>query len=274
MICLSVFTLIWALLAVAPRYREDWLLENLLIFICVPAAVLTYRGFRFSNRAYVQATLFAVLHTIGSHYTYSEVPLGNWLGDVFSLSRNHYDRLVHFAFGLLMLRPIRELSIRDPAKMGRLAVSYLSFAAVAWWSLFYEVIEWLVASIADPTAGTAYLGTQGDVWDSQKDMLCASAGALVATYTEWHRLAHRAALRISSRSSHQELRTVQPGGARPNASVRRWPGWAVLIGEKRGRSIRDRNIGGVELPRDAAQEDLALNLVLSHNQAQPRRRIL
>jgi putative membrane protein len=194
-ICLSAFTVIWALLAVAPRYREDWWLENLLTFICVPAAVLSYRRFQFSDRAYVQATLFAILHTIGSHYTYSEVPCGDWLREAFSLSRNHYDRLVHFAFGLLMLRPIRELTIRDPASMGPLAVSYLSFAAVACGSLFYEILEWLVAAIVDPMAGTAYLGTQGDVWDSQKDMLCASVGALLASLLEWRRLPHRPAAR-------------------------------------------------------------------------------
>ncbi len=163
-----------------PRYPEDWLLENLLTFACVPAAVLTYRRFRFTDQAYVQALLFLILHTVGSHYTYSHVPLGDWAQEVFGFSRNHYDRLVHFSFGLLMLRPMRELVIRRPKVLGHAAVFFLSFAAIACLSLGYEMLEWTVAAVVDPSAGTAYLGTQGDVWDAQKDSAFACAGALIA----------------------------------------------------------------------------------------------
>jgi putative membrane protein len=179
-VCLGIFAVVWTALAIEPRYPADWLLENLLTFVAVPLAVLTYRRFRFSDQAYVQATIFLVLHTVGSHYTYSEVPLGDWVRDSLGLERNHYDRLVHFSFGLLMLRPAREFAIRRPRSLGRFALFYLSFAAIAWWSILYEGIEWVVASVADPEAGTAYLGTQGDVWDSQKDSLLACAGALIA----------------------------------------------------------------------------------------------
>jgi putative membrane protein len=178
--CLAVFLAVWTALAIAPRYRADWLLENLPIFIGVPLAVLGYRRFRFSNRAYVQATVFLILHTIGSHYTYSEVPLGDWMRDALHLSRNHYDRLVHFAFGALMLRPVRELGFSHGRTPGRLAELYFSAAGVACWSAIYEIVEWLVAASADPAAGTAYLGTQGDVWDAQKDMALALGGALLA----------------------------------------------------------------------------------------------
>jgi putative membrane protein len=174
-------------LAIAPRYRADWLLENLPTFVAVPVAVVGYRHFRFSTRAYVQATIFLLLHTVGSHYTYSEVPLGDWIRDLFGLSRNHYDRVVHFAFGLLMLRPVRELGFRSPGAAGRFAVLWFSAAGVACWSLLYEVTEWLVASLADPAAGTAYLGTQGDVWDAQKDMALALCGAALAALFEWRR---------------------------------------------------------------------------------------
>lgn len=185
-LCLVVFAIVWGALAVRPRYRADWWLENLLTFVLVPAAVLTYRRFRFSDQSYVQATIFLVLHTIGSHYTYSEVPAGEWMRQVFGFARNHYDRLVHFCFGLLLLRPTRELVLRQPEAVGRLAVFYLSFAAVAVWSLGYEVIESLVAAVADPSAGTAYLGTQGDVWDAQKDMGLACLGAaLAAAFDAW-----------------------------------------------------------------------------------------
>lgn len=179
LICFAIFALVWVAMAIRPRYPADWFLENLITFVVVPLAVLTHRRFQFSDQAYVQATVFAILHTIGSHYTYSEVPVGEWLRDAFDLGRNHYDRIVHFAFGLLMLRPMRELAIRNPKAMGPVAVRYLSFAAVAFWSIAYEIIEWLVASVADPAAGTAYLGTQGDVWDAEKDMAWACVGTLV-----------------------------------------------------------------------------------------------
>lgn len=161
------------------------MLENLPTFVAVPTAVATYRRFRFSDRAYAQATLFLVLHTVGSHFTYSEVPFGSWMRDLLGLSRNHYDRLVHFAFGLLLLRPVRELGFRRGPTPGTAAVLYFSVAGIACWSLVYEVVEWLVASVADPAAGTAYLGTQGDVWDAEKDMALAVSGAILAAAVEW-----------------------------------------------------------------------------------------
>jgi putative membrane protein len=186
-----VFLVVWIALGWSPRYRDDWLLENIPTFIGVPLAVLGYRRFRFSDRAYVQATVFVVLHTIGSHYTYSEVPAGDWLRDAFGLARNHYDRVVHLAFGILMLRPIRELSFRPHRRPGPLGVSILSVAAVGAWSASYEILEWLVARVADPAAGTAYLGTQGDPWDAEKDMALAFTGALLASTVESWRASRR-----------------------------------------------------------------------------------
>ena len=178
-----MFAVVWSALAIAPSYRADWVLENAPTFIGVPLAVAGYRRFRFSDRAYVQATLFLVLHSIGAHYTYSEVPFGAWMQDAFGLGRNHFDRLVHFSFGLLMLRPVRELGFRPGREPGRVALFYFSVAGVALWSLLYEVVEWAVAAIVDPAAGTAYLGTQGDVWDAEKDMaLAVLGGVIAATY--------------------------------------------------------------------------------------------
>ena len=178
-----MFAVVWSALAIAPSYRADWVLENAPTFIGVPLAVAGYRRFRFSDRAYVQATLFLVLHSIGAHYTYSEVPLGAWMQDAFGLERNHFDRLVHFSFGLLMLRPVRELGFRPGRAPGRIALFYFSVAGVALWSLLYEVVEWAVAAVVDPAAGTAYLGTQGDAWDAEKDMaLAVLGGVIAATY--------------------------------------------------------------------------------------------
>jgi putative membrane protein len=165
----------------------DWLLENMLTFVAVPVAVATYPRFRFSDRSYVLMTIFLILHTTGSHYTYAEVPAGFWARDAFGLSRNHYDRLVHFAFGLLMLRPMRELGFRNARGLGAFAIFYFSAAGVGLWSLLYEVLEWIVAAVADPAAGTAYLGTQGDEWDAQKDMGLAILGAMLAAAYDYRR---------------------------------------------------------------------------------------
>ncbi|HZR84260.1 MAG TPA: DUF2238 domain-containing protein [Candidatus Binatia bacterium] len=181
--CLVVFAVVWGGLAIAPRYRADWLLENLPVFLAVPTAVLTYRRFRFSDRAYVQMTAFLLLHAIGAHYTYSEVPFGDWLRDAAGWSRNHYDRLVHFLFGALFLRPVRELAFRG-REPGRGRAIVLSIAGVAALSVVYELVEWITAAVVDPAAGTAFLGTQGDPWDAQKDMSLACAGALLAALGE------------------------------------------------------------------------------------------
>ena len=183
--CLVVFLVVWSALAIAPRYRADWFLENIPTFIGVPAAIVGYRRFRFSDRAYVQATVFLILHTIGSHYTYSEVPFGDWTRGALGLARNHYDRVVHFSFGLLMVRAVRELGFRRGREPGAFAIFGFSVAGVALWSVLYEVTEWVTASIVDPAAGTAYLGTQGDQWDAEKDMALAVTGAVIGAGLEW-----------------------------------------------------------------------------------------
>lgn len=179
-LCLLVFGLVWVALAIAPRYREAWFLENLLTALIVPLVILTYRKHRISDGGYVLGTLFLVLHTIGSHYTYSEVPLGDVVRDWMGSDRNHYDRFVHLAFGLLMERPLRELTIRRPAALGTGATFLIGVALVALASVVYEVAEWWVAIVSDPDAGHAFLGTQGDIWDAQWDMALACAGGVIA----------------------------------------------------------------------------------------------
>lgn len=183
-VCFVVFAIAWTALAIDPHYRDAWLLENLLIFAAIPALVLTRRRFRFSDRAYVQMTAFLLLHAIGSHYTYSEVPVGAWARDALDLSRNHYDRVVHFAFGLLFLRPLLELSIGRARGLGPYAIAWIGLAGIAALSTAYELLEWLAAIAVAPDAGTAFLGTQGDVWDAQKDTALACGGAIVALWFE------------------------------------------------------------------------------------------
>jgi putative membrane protein len=175
---LGWYAVLWLALAISPVDRGDWLIENLLALSFLFLLVITYRWFPLSDRSYVLITIFMTLHAVGAHYTYAQVPLGYWLADAFHLARNHFDRIVHFAFGLLMTYPFREVLVR----VGRLR---------GWWayvmpvnislasSALFEIIESWVARIVSPELGDAYLGTQGDVWDAQKDMTAAIAGAVL-----------------------------------------------------------------------------------------------
>lgn len=108
--CLGIFTILWIILAIHPVMRRDWILENILSIIFIAILILTYRKFRFSNTSYTLITIFLIMHTIGSHYTYSEVPFLNFLWDTMNSSRNHYDRIVHFSFGLLLTYPLESFS--------------------------------------------------------------------------------------------------------------------------------------------------------------------
>jgi putative membrane protein len=183
-VCFTTFLVVWIALAIHPRSRDTWVLENLVTFVVVPLLAITHRRFPFSNRAYIQTTIFLVLHTIGSHYTYSEVPFGDWMRERFDLERNHYDRAVHFAAGLLLTTANREAMFRGVARLSRTRELVLAFTMMAWWSLLYELVEWVAAIVVDPAAGAAFLGTQGDPWDAQKDMALASAGAAIACLIE------------------------------------------------------------------------------------------
>jgi len=175
----ALYCVLWLWAAVAPVYRFDWFLENILTVLFASCLLLSYRRFRFSYLSYGLIFLFMALHAVGGHYTYSEVPFGFWLADAFGFARNHYDRIVHFAFGLLLAYPMREVVLR----LGRprppfAAISALSMVFAG--SASFEIIEWIIAIIVDPQAGAAYLGTQGDEFDSQKDMALAALGGAIA----------------------------------------------------------------------------------------------
>jgi putative membrane protein len=172
------YGLLWIVLAIAPRDRQDWFLENLLALSAVATLVATYRRFQFSTPSYVLITAFLSLHAVGAHYTYAEVPFGFWLQQAFGLSRNPFDRLVHFAYGLFLAYPLRELLIRLAGVQG-LWSYYLPVSGMLAQSGLFEIVEALIAEIVSPELGAAYLGMQGDQWDAQKDMLAAFAGALL-----------------------------------------------------------------------------------------------
>jgi putative membrane protein len=175
---LAVFAAVWVWAAIDPVYPDDWLLENYLVFVFVPLFLLVARYFRLSNLSCTLITVFMLLHVVGSHYTYAEVPFGYTLQDWFGSERNMYDRLVHFSYGLLMAYPLRELFVR--VAKGRGVWSYgFPLVMVLAFSASYEIIEWLAAAWVNPEAGLAFLGAQGDVWDAQKDMVLAVIGAAV-----------------------------------------------------------------------------------------------
>ncbi len=175
---LACYALFWAVLAIHPVDRSDWFLENLLVFATASVLIPTYRKFQLSNLSYALILLFLALHAIGAHYTYAKVPIGFWLRDFLHLHRNHFDRVIHFAFGFLLVYPMRELFQRSAGAHETWAV-WLAVAALAALSSFFEILEGIIAQVVRPDLGAAYLGTQGDIWDAQKDMTAAFLGAIL-----------------------------------------------------------------------------------------------
>ena len=173
------FVIVWIWAAIEPKFPHDWLLENYLVFIFVPLIIITGIYFKLSNVSYTLITAFMILHVIGSHYTYAEVPFGYLLQEMFGTTRNMYDRLVHFSFGFLLAYPVREVFMRL-AKVKGFWGYYFPLDLTLAFSALYEIIEWITSASVASAAGIAFLGAQGDIWDAQKDMLMAGIGAIVA----------------------------------------------------------------------------------------------
>lgn len=190
MIAAAAYALLWTVLAINPADRSAWLLENALVLLLFCLLWFIRRQFRFSNASLLLILLFLSLHTLGSHYTYSEVPYDQWwqaltghtLNSVFGWERNHYDRLVHFSYGLLLAYPIREFFLRIVEVRGFWAY-FLPLDFTLSTSALYELIEWGAAEVFGGDLGMHYLGTQGDIWDAHKDMGLAALGALLAMLT-------------------------------------------------------------------------------------------
>ncbi len=163
----------------SPTYRGSWWLENYFVFAFLPLLIFTYQYFRLSNLSYTLIFVFLSIHAFGAHYTYAEVPFGFWLQELFGFSRNNFDRIAHFSFGLLIAYPVRELFMRVAQTKGIWSYWFPIELTIALSALF-EVGEWIIVMISNPEAGQAYLGTQGDEWDPIKDMASASVGAIIA----------------------------------------------------------------------------------------------
>lgn len=183
-ILLAIFVALFAYLAIDPIDRHDWLLENVLVLGFFIFLFITYPKKLFSNAAYTLIFLFLCLHEVGAHFTYAKVPYDVFLQANFQFSlneymgweRNHFDRAVHFLYGVLLVYPIQ------------IAMSYWADLKGFWYyffpvefimasSMLFELFEWGAAEFFGGDLGIAYLGTQGDVWDAHKDMALASLGA-------------------------------------------------------------------------------------------------
>jgi putative membrane protein len=175
----ALFALIFAASAIHPVMPEDWWVENGLVFLAIAALIATYKWLPFSDLSYVLIFVYLSLHEWGAHSRYAFVPMGEWMRNLFHTTRNDYDRVVHFAFGLFMAYPQREMLMRK-AKVSWGWALFLPAWLILGYGAFYELIEAVAAALLSPDAGEAFLGLQGDPWDTHKDMFMAFAGAVVA----------------------------------------------------------------------------------------------
>lgn len=176
---LGAYGILCAVLAVDPIDRATWFVENLTVWIIVGTLVVLYvRGVRFSNIAYALMAVLVALHTIGGHYTFEKVPF-DYITNLFGFERNHYDRIAHFTVGFYAFAIAEWIASVRGITNKFLFYTYpvLAIMAVA---MTYELVEWIYAANAGAEAGAAYLGSQGDIWDAQKDMLADTLGAIAA----------------------------------------------------------------------------------------------
>ncbi len=176
---LALYGVLFLWLAFDPVDRTTWLVENLTVWIILGILVGLYlRGRVFSRVAYLLMFVLIYLHTIGGHYTFALVPF-DWFTQFFGFERNHFDRIAHFSVGFYAYAMI-ELMVRNKVTTSRFILYTYPVLAIATIAMSYELVEWIYAALANPEAGIAYLGSQGDIWDAQKDMLADTLGAIVA----------------------------------------------------------------------------------------------
>ena len=174
---LAFYFVVFTLCAIEPYDRNVWWAENIPVLVVVGAIVWLSRIHQFSNTSYFLMSVFIILHTIGGHYTFERVPF-DWVSDLFGFERNHYDRIAHFSVGFYAYA-IAEVLIARRLVRSRWIVLLFPIFAIATVAGVYEIMEWQYAMSADSKAGLAVLGSQGDVWDAQKDILADILGAIL-----------------------------------------------------------------------------------------------
>ena len=175
---LVTFMLVWTWTFINTTDLNNWFIENTLTFLFLGVLIVSYKKYPLSDLSYTFIFIYLLLHIYGAMNTYAENPFGYWLQDIFHTQRNHYDRIVHFSFGFMLAYPMRDLFLnifRFPAIYSWILPAEITLS----FSGLYELIEWAVAEVLFPSQGTAYLGTQGDPWDAQKDMGLAWSGAIL-----------------------------------------------------------------------------------------------
>lgn len=175
----AVLTVVFVWSAIAPHDRLTWWLEVFPVLIALPVLVFTYKKLKFTRMVYVLILVHAIILLVGGHYTYAEVPLFNWLRDTFELSRNYYDRVGHFVQGFVPAIVAREILLKKSPLVAGGWLSFIVTCICLSISACYEFIEWWVAVVSGSGAD-AFLGTQGDIWDTQWDMFTALLGAITA----------------------------------------------------------------------------------------------
>lgn len=180
---LASYLVLFTVCAINPYSREVWVAENLPIVLAVITVAIFSRYHRFSNLAYGLMAVLVMLHTIGGHYTFARVPFG-FITELFHFERNHFDRMCHFVVGFYAF-PIAELIAAKNLVRSRVILYLFPIFAIVTIAAVYEIFEWRFALSAEPNAGSAVLGAQGDQWDAQKDMLADTLGALFAMLLFW-----------------------------------------------------------------------------------------
>ena len=176
---LGIYLLVFTVCAINPAERSTWVAENLpIVAIAGVLTVLYWRGIRFSNMAYALMSVLLFMHTIGGHYTFEKVPF-DWFNNLFGFKRNMYDRVAHFTVGFYAFAII-ELTDRLVTIRSRFISYAFPLCVIGTVAMAYELIEWVYAATAGGSAGAAFLGSQGDIWDAQKDMLADTSGAIFA----------------------------------------------------------------------------------------------
>jgi putative membrane protein len=185
LLCGFAIVLVWS--AIHPHDYFTWVLEICPAILVLAALAITYRRFQFTSFVYLLITVHACILFIGGHYTYAEVPLFNWIRDHFHLARNDYDRVGHFAQGFVPALVAREVLLRQKIVLKRGWLFFIVLSICLAVSAAYELLEWRVA-VATGSAADAFLGTQGDPWDTQEDMTTAVVGAVTALlfFSRWH----------------------------------------------------------------------------------------
>jgi len=178
-VLLALFAVALGFSAIKPWDFKNWLMENTLTAVFLLILLLTRKRLPLSNVSYTLIFVYLCFHVLGSHYSYSRVPIGVKITELMGWQRNHYDRFVHFLFGLLLAYPIRELFLRVAGVRGFWGY-YLPLDVTMSFSMLYELVEWGAAEAFGGELGAAYLGTQGDEWDAHKDMALATAGAVIS----------------------------------------------------------------------------------------------